>query len=224
MTTSSRSYEDALEGLRQPIEDMMETQRSIRRLLPDPIDDRILFRLIELATKAPTGSNSQNWEFVLIKDRAKKRVLQELYSKAWRIYGSIGRRVRNDDRTLKIMKAVEYQIDHFEEVPVVVVVCARGWRIPFLLPQPSVAYSTYYGSIYPAVQNFLLGARAVGLGAGLVTLPLWNKWAVKRLLRLPLGVEPVCIIPVGWPKGRYGPTTRKPVREVIHIDTFGNKP
>ncbi|MER3396303.1 MAG: nitroreductase [Acidimicrobiia bacterium] len=224
MSEGSKTYELAVEGLSRPFVQVIETQRSIRRLLPDPVDDRILLRLIELATKAPTGSNAQNWEFVLVKDHKKKRALQDLYGKAWRVYGSVGRRVRRDERTIKIMKAVQYQIDHFEEVPVVVVACLRGWRLPFILPQPSVAYSTYYGSIYPAVQNLLLGARAVGLGAGVVTLPLWNKWAIKRLLRLPLSVEPICLIPMGWPKGRYGPTTRKPVTAVTHVDTYGNRP
>lgn len=210
--------------MRRPLEEVMETQRSIRRLLPDPVDDRILLRLIELAVKAPTGSNAQNWEFVLVRDPTKKSVLKGLYRKAWRIYGPLGRRVRRDERTRRTMKAVEYQIEHFDEVPVVVVPCLRGWKIPFVIPQPSLSYSTYYGSIYPAVQNFLLAARAVGLGAGLVTLPLWNKWAVKRLLHLPLGVEPVCLIPVGWPKGRYGPTSRRPAAEVTHLDVYGNKP
>ncbi len=228
MSPKERSHEDTqkdvLEGLKQPLVEVMETQRSIRRLLPDPVDDRIVLRLVELATKAPTGSNAQNWEFVIVKDTEKKRALQRLYKKAWSVYGSVGRRVRTDERTQKIMKAVEYQIRHFDETPVVVVPCLRGWKIPFVIPQPSVAYSTYYGSIYPAVQNFLLAARAVGLGAGLVTLPLWNKWAVKRLLGLPVSVEPVCLIPLGWPKGRYGPTTRKPAAEVTHLDSYGNKP
>ncbi len=223
MSEDYRSYEAALARLESPLREVVETQRSIRRLLPDPVDDRIVLRLIELATKAPTGSNAQNWEFVLVKERRAKEKLKELYSRAWLLYGSAGRRVRRDERTRRIMKAVEYQIEHFEQTPVIVVPCLRGWRLPFFLPQPSLAYSTYYGSIYPAVQNFLLGARAVGLGAGLVTLPLWNKWAVKRLLRLPLSVEPVCLIPVGWPKGRYGPTTRRAVEEVVHVDRYGNK-
>ncbi len=223
MPEEDRSYEAALKRLESPLREVMETQRSIRRLLPDPVDDRIILKLVELATRAPTGSNAQNWEFVLVKERRSKERLKDLYAKAWSLYGSIGRRVRHDDRTRRIMKAVEYQIEHFEETPVVVVPCLRGWKVPFVLPQPSVAYSTYYGSIYPAVQNFLLGARAVGLGAGLVTLPLWNKWAVKRLLKLPLSVEPICLIPVGWPKGRYGPTTRRPVEEVVHVDWYGNR-
>lgn len=220
---SPPSLEEALAGLQMPLEEAMLTQRSIRRLRPDPVDDVILLKLVELATKAPTGSNAQNWEFVAVKDRGKKQRIGELYARAWSLYGSIGRRVRRDERTAKIMRAVEYQIKHFADVPVVMVVCARGWRLPFIVPQPSVAYSTFYGSIYPAVQNFLLAARAIGLGAGIVTLPLWNKWAIKHALKLPVSVEPVCLVPLGWPRGRYGPTSRKPASEVLHIDTYGNR-
>jgi hypothetical protein len=64
----------------------------------------------------------------------------------------------------------------------------------------------------------------MGLGAALITLPLWSTSAVRRLLRLPLSVMPCCIVPMGWPRGRYGPTTRKPVGEVVHLDHFGNQP
>jgi len=87
-----------------------------------------------------------------------------------------------------------------------------------------VAQSSYYGSIYPSVQNLLLAARAIGLGASLITLPLWSTTAARRLLHLPLAVMPCCMVPMGWPRGRYGPTTRKPVGDVVHLDHFGNQP
>jgi nitroreductase len=106
---------------------------------------------------------------------------------------------------------------------VLVVGCLRGNHVPFV-PLPPMAQSSYYGSIYPSVQNLLLAARAMALGAALITLPLWSTSAVRRLLRLPLSVMPCCIVPMGWPRGRYGPTTRKPVGEVVHLDHFGNQP
>jgi nitroreductase len=87
-----------------------------------------------------------------------------------------------------------------------------------------VAASSYYGSIYPSVQNLLLAARAVGLGAALVTLPLWSTVAARRILGLPPSVTPCCVVPLGWPRGRYGPTTRRPVGAVAHLDRYGNRP
>ena len=92
------------------------------------------------------------------------------------------------------------------------------------MPAPAIAESSYYGSIYPSMQNLLLGARAIGLGASLITLPLWSVTSARRILGLPLSVSPACIVPLGWPIGRYGPTTRKPVGDVVHLDQYGNQP
>ena len=89
---------------------------------------------------------------------------------------------------------------------------------------PPMAHSSYYGSIYPSVQNLLLAARAMGLGGALITLPLWSTTAARRILGLPMSVMPCCVVPLGWPLGRYGPTTRKPVGEVVHLDSYGNQP
>ena len=98
----------------------------------------------------------------------------------------------------------------------------RDGRLPFVR-MPHIAESAYWGSIYPSVQNLLLAARAMGLGASLITLPLWSQAAARRILSLPRSVTPVCIVPMGWPRGRYGPTTRKPVEQVAHRDAYGNR-
>ena len=121
---------------------------------------------------------------------------------------------------LKILDAVQWQADHFEEIPVIVVACLKGMRVPF----PPIAATSYYGSIYPSVQNLLLAARAVNLGAALITLPLWSHRSVRRILGLPRKVTPCAVIPLGWPRGRYGPTVRKPVHEVMSFDRYGNRP
>ncbi|MBA2497234.1 MAG: nitroreductase family protein [Acidimicrobiia bacterium] len=213
-----------LARLEAPLGAAMRTQRAVRRLLPDPVDDRIVLRLLELALKAPTGSNGQNWEFVVVKDQAVKARLAVRYREAWRLYGGAGRlQARHDEGMKRILDAVEWQVEHFEELPVLVVACLRGARVP-LLPPPPVAASSFYGSIYPSVQNLLLGARAAGLGASLITLPLWSTVAARRALGLPVSVTPCCIVPLGWPRGRYGPTTRKPIGQVVHLDRYGNQP
>jgi nitroreductase len=206
--------------LSMPLDEAMRTQRSIRRLRPDPVDDGLVLRLIELALKAPTGGNAQNWEFVVVKDPRVKARLGRLNRMAWRVYGRIGRLLMRDrPRMLRIIDAVEWQARNFEQIPVVVVACLRGLRPPF----PPIATGSYYGSIYPSVQNFLLAARAAGLGAGLITLPLWSTILARRALGLPWNVTPCAVIPLGWPRGRYGPTTRRPVEEVAHLDRYGNR-
>jgi nitroreductase len=210
------------EALTMPLEEAMRTQRAIRRLKPDPVDDDLVLHLIELALKAPTGSNAQNWEFIVVKDPAVKARLARLDRMAWSIYGGIGRwmvRRSGDEGAARIIQAVQWQTDHFEEIPVIVVACLKG----IVPPWPTVAAASVYGSIFPSVQNLLLAARAAGLGAALITLPLWSKFLAKRALGLPWNVTPCAVIPLGWPKGRYGPTTRRPVEEVVSLDRYGNR-
>ena len=206
--------------LDMPLEEAMTTQRAIRRLKTDPVDDALVLHLIELALKAPTGSNAQNWEFIVVKDPAVKAKLGRLNRAAWRIYGGLGRRMaRDDERMLKIIDAVEWQAEHFDEIPVIVVACLKG-VIPIW---PPMATGSLYGSIYPSVQNLLLAARAAGLGAALITLPLWSRFLSRRVLGLPFTIAPCAVVPLGWPKGKYGPTRRRPVGEVVSLDRYGNR-
>jgi nitroreductase len=223
MSEAGQAYESTQAGrepLTMSLEEAMRTQRAIRRLKPDPVDDALLLHVIELALKAPTGSNAQNWEFVVVKDPAVKARLARLNRMAWSLYGGLGRRMmRNDPAMLRIIDAVQWQADHFEEIPVVVVACLRQ-LIP---PWPPIMASSMYGSIYPSVQNLLLAARAAGLGAALITLPLWSRLLARWTLGLPWTVTPCAVVPLGWPRGHYGPTTRRPVGEVVSLDRYGNR-
>jgi nitroreductase len=230
MDSQARTYADVEQGLHMPLVDAMTTQRAVRRVLPDPVDDAIVLRCIELALRAPTGSNGQNWEFVVVKDREVKEILGRRYQQAWRIYGGMGERAASGDESMeKILRAVRWQVEHLTEIPVLVVACLRGSgtpKVPKLPNQvlPQIAVSSFYGSIYPSVQNLLLAARAMGLGASLITLPLWSTRTARRALGLPSNVTPCCIVPLGWPRGKYGPTTRRPVGDVVHLDRFGEQP
>lgn len=210
--------------LAMPLLEAITTQRAVRRVLPEPLADHVVTRCIELALEAPTGSNGQNWEFVVVTDRALKERLAAQYRRVWTLYARAGQRVRGDDEQMaRILRSVQWQVDHFADIPVVVVCCLRGgYRRPFV-PSPPIVNSSHYGSIYPSVQNLLLAARAVGLGAALITQPLWSTVVARRLLGLPLTVEPCCAVTLGWPRGRYGPKARKPVAEVIHHDRYGER-
>jgi nitroreductase len=219
---------EALARLDMALLDAMLTQRAVRRVLPDPVDDAVVLRCIELALRAPTGADGQNWEFIVVKDSRIKEKLARRYRQGWKVqyYGLIRRIAVRDESMAKIARAVQWQVDHFTEIPVLVVAClrlgAREGRLP-IVRMPHAAESAYWGSIYPSVQNLLLAARAMGLGASLITLPLWSQTSARRLLNLPASVTPCCIVPLGWPRGRYGPTTRKPVGQVTHLDTYGNR-
>ena len=222
------SAAEALARLDMPLADAMMTQRAVRRVRPDPVDDAVVLKCIELALRAPTSSNGQNWEFIVVKDDRIKKKLAKRYRQAWSLYyGAVIRRVAARDESMaKTARAVQWQVDHFTDIPVLVVACLRlgasDGRVPFV-PMTHAVESGHYGSIYPSVQNLLLAARAMGLGACLITLPLWSVASARRTLNLPRAVTPYCIVPLGWPRGRYGPTTRKPVAEVTHLNTYGNR-
>lgn len=219
-----RSLAALRDRMSMPLEEAMLTQRAVRRVLPDPVDDALVLRCIELALRAPTGSNGQNWEFVIVTDPEPKALLAKRYRQAWSIYGTLGRRMnRKNPSMLKVLDAVQWQVDNFEQIPTLVVPCLKGSRVP-LMPSPPIGPSSYYGSIYPSVQNLLLAARSVGLGASLITLPLWSSTSARRALGLPVSVMPACVVPLGWPRGRYGPTTRRDVGSVTHLNHYGVRP
>ena len=212
-------YAEVANGLSMPLADAMRTQRAVRRLRPDPVDDETLLAVLELATKAPTGSNAQGWEFVAVRDPDVKHALARLNRQAFSIYRRVARRqARGDLQAARMLAAVQYQADHFEDAPVIVVACLHGRAGP-----TSMARAAYYGSIFPAVQNLLLAARAIGLGAALTTLPLWSVRMGRRTLGLPPGITPCALVPLGWPTGNYGPTTRRPIEEIAHVDRYGNR-
>jgi nitroreductase len=226
--TETPTAAEALDGLEMPLRAAMMTQRAVRRVRPDPVDEALVLKCIELALRAPTGAHGENWEFIVVTDRRTKTRLAKRYRQVWSLYYRvvIQRVAARDESMAKVARAVQWQVDHFAEIPVLVVAClrsdARGAKRP-LLPPPHAAESAYYGSIYPGVQNLLLAARAMGLGASLITLPLWGVASARRTLRLPRSVTPMCVVPLGWPRGRYGPTTRRPVADVVHLDRYGNR-
>ena len=124
-----------------------------------------------------------------MRDPDVKAKLARRNRQAWHLYGGLGRWLTRHDPTMpRVLDAVQWQADHFEKIPVIVVACLRGLRLWF----PPMATASYYGSVFPSVQNLLLAARAVNLGAALITLPLWSTWSARRVLGLPLERAALC--------------------------------
>src|SRR3954470_11034011 len=213
-------YAEAADGFTMPLAAAMRTPRAGRLRRPDPVDDETLLAVLDLATKAPTGSNRQGWEFVVVRDPDIKHALARLNRQAHSVYKRFARsQARGDLKAARMLAAVQWQADHFEDAPVIVVACLHGRPGPL-----GMGRAAFYGSIFPAVQNLLLAARAIGLGATLTTLPLWSRTQARRTLQLPARVTPCAVIPLGWPlRGGYGPNTRRPVREIVHLDHYGNR-
>lgn len=224
-TTERPDTAQALESLGMPLAEAMQTQRAVRRLHTDAVPDDLLLRLLELSLKAPTSSNSQDWSYVVVKDRDQKARLGRLYSVLYRAFSPVVERAAARDPDVARQWAPgKWQAENFADIPVFVIPCYRRGLKHMATGWPQISVSSFYGSVYPAVQNLLLGCRAVGLGASIQTLPIWFVPGAKRILGLPWNVNPVCIIPIGWAKGRYGPTKRAPIGEVVHVDRYGNRP
>lgn len=219
------SGEDSLDGLDMPMQDAMRTQRAVRRLWTDPVPREVLVPLLELSLKAPTSSNTQDWCYLVVEDREQKARLGALYRRLYRVFNPVVQWfARNDEGALRQMRPGQWQAENFEDLPVLVIPCYRRNLKHRPVGRPQISVSSFYGSVYPAVQNLLLGCRAAGLGASIQTLPIWYVGGARRILGLPRTMVPVCVIPIGWARGRYGPTTRRPIGEVIHIDRYGNQP
>src|SRR3954464_4964755 len=103
------AYDDVKSGLDMPLQEAMLTQRAVRRVLPDPVDDAVVLRCIELALKAPTGSNAQGWEFIVVKDRAVKEALGHQYAVGWDRAGGTGR-AGDDEALARVMRAPDWQV------------------------------------------------------------------------------------------------------------------
>jgi nitroreductase len=229
-----------------PLLDVMATMRAMRRLKPDPVPDELLTKLVEAATWAPSGSNSQGFQFVVVTDRGQMARLAEVWRNCVDDYlGMQGTAAAvatmGEEGAEKLRAALLFQRDHFAETPAVVVACYAFGRNPAKDPAAAVSTMRALGprqglrtalmapryltlaeasSIYPAVQNLLLAARAHGLGANITIWHLPYEGDVKRILGIPKGVHTYAVIPIGWPRGRFGPVRRKPVETVIHRDRW----
>jgi len=229
--------------------DVMYTCRAMRRLKPDPVPEELLVQLIDAAVQSPSGSNAQTWQFVIVRDRAKMREVQLAWQQGHAFYretlGAAPARAGEDMAAReRMMRAVDYMVEHLDDAPAVIFACVREdvaltavlkspatWRavvrhfgvggaLRFVRGGATGAAQGASASIYPAVQNLLLAARALGLGAVLTTPHLLAPGLFERVLRLPPSVQIAAAIPVGWPKGKFGPVSRPAARDVIAWDTF----
>ena len=203
----------------QDIFDIIHTTRAMRRLKPDPVPDELIRKILQAGICAANGSNRQTWRFLVVTDRSIKEKVQHFYKRAFdevvspRYLNSEAPPGSTTEKYRRQHTAVEYLTDHFHEAPVWIVACLdEGENTP---TRSSGA------SIYPAVQNMLLAARALGLGATLTSRHLMYEEEVEAALGLPPGVHSYAILPIGYPMGRFGPVGRGPLSDVVYENHWG---
>jgi nitroreductase len=197
---------------------IIETTRAMRRLKPDPVADDLIVKILRAGQCAASGGNTQRWRFLVIKDPEIKKRVAAYYQRA--LDEIVGPRYRaaapppgvSPERYQRQQAAIQYLTDHFHEAPVWIVACLEDG------PNPNRSAGA---SIYPAVQNMLLAARALGLGATLTSRHLLYEKEAEEALGIPPGFHSYAILPIGWPMGRFGPVGRGPLAEVVYLDRWG---
>ena len=200
----------------------MSTARSIRRFRPDPIPDDLLRSVLEAATWAPSGSNTQSWRLLVVRDPEQRRQIGEIYRKGFfEFYPAERLASETDPSRQRMMTGAVYLAEHLgTEPPVLVMFCQNAPAAGSNSPS-SVCPWTRGSSIYLAVQNLLLAARASGLGGCLTTVHLLYEAEAKAVFGIPDDVDTFALVPLGYPRDRFGPLRRKPVEEVSFLDTWG---
>jgi nitroreductase len=180
--------------------DLASRQRAIRKIDPErPVDDALIEQMLTVATFAPSGGNRQPFRFIVVHDPGVRAKLAEIYDEvANRRYGNAASRTS------------------WSDVPVLIAVCSESR--PGNTAGAALAQA---GSIFPAVQNLLLAAQALGLGSVLTTLWKEREAEVNAALGLPGGAAVYAILPIGWPDRQYGRNKRQPFSEVTFRDRYG---
>jgi nitroreductase len=199
----------------------LTTTRAIRRYLDEPIPPEALRAILFAATRAPTGSNRQPFRFLVLTDgpnaRAAKKLIGDGARRTWGAkreadrYGT-GSGTADDSPKARLARTMQQFVDEFERVPVLILPCLVRYREP----TPSEG-----ASVYPACQNVLLAARALGYGGAFTG---WNfpvDTELRELLGIPAGTFIAGTITLGKPAGRHGPVRRRPMPELVYEETWG---
>ena len=194
--------------------EVINSQRAMRRLKPDPVPEELIWKLLDAAVKAPSGGNRQPWNFIVIRDDETKTKIAEWYLDGWnKTYGPVKQAAMASPTTARTYASADHLANHLAEVPVLIIATINTAGV--------APVSTSGASIYPAVQNLMLAARALGLGTTITTLHRTHEAEVKQLLGVPEGVDTMALIPLGYPVGKFGPTNRIPTEKVVYWDKWG---
>ncbi|MGD1241017.1 nitroreductase family protein [Mycobacterium seoulense] len=197
--------------------EVMSTARTIRRFTDQPVDDATLARCLDAARWAPSGANAQGWRFVVLRSPEQRAVVAKAAAQALQViepvYGMARPAAEDNSRRARTYRATYELHDRAGEFTSVLFAQQH---------YPTASELLLGGSIFPAMQNFLLAARAQGLGACLTS---WASYGGERLMREAIGVPDDWLIAghvvVGWPKGRHGPLRRRPLAQFVNLDRWG---
>jgi nitroreductase len=190
--------------------EVVQSQRAARTFLPDDVDDATVARILTAATHAPSAENSQPFVFIVVRDPGLRAAIGDLTARLW----DGGARALEEER---LSPAFLEDVDRgarggIAAAPVLVVVCGDT-RLTYAQSMDA--------SVFPAVQNLLLAAHALGIGSTLTTLPLLGGAELTEPLGLPPEIVPIAVIPLGHLPKPLGPPRRQPLSEKAHLNRYG---
>src|SRR5215467_2348891 len=216
----------------------IHTARALRQLKQDPVPDVVITQILDAAIRAPSAGNTQNWAFIVVRDPEQRHKLGAIYRKASNIasamYAARDRPIHmTEEQFQRFMTSGAYLWDHMGDAPVILVPCQTRPQLPppEALPpdiRANFAFEQAYverirgASIYPAVQNIILACRALGLGTTITTNHIRCEDEVKAVLGIPDDVQTFAMMPIGYPRGKFGPLTRRPIAEVAHVNHWSH--
>ena len=197
----------------------IRTLRSTRRLRPDPVEPEKIHAILEAAGKAPSGSNTQPWDFLLLTDPETKKRVRDLTVRGLKIYlessllfprNTVDSYLQSDDPVVHLAK-------NTDRTPVLILVCLNAKRAKRLTDEWAwLEEQANWASVFPAMQNILLAARALGLGSAVSIFPLFYLSELKQLLHIPDYVKPGILVYVGYPLSSFKEPKRTSIENFVH--------
>jgi len=206
------------------------TTRAIRRFTDEPVSDDDLLTCLRAAQQAPSGGNVQPQRYVVVTDPDVKARVGEWYRRAFARYSRSlpdGSAIADDDARATWERGVRaswHLADHFGDAPAIVVFLQAVMPWAPSDDEGPMDIGRLDASVYPAVQNFCVAARALGLGTALTTVARIHTAEIFAVLAIPEGkYEIAAMVPVGRPAGNFGVARRHPVENVTHWNAFGTR-
>jgi nitroreductase len=196
-----------------------------RRFLDRPIAEADLLKILETANMAPSGSNAQPWEFVVVRAAETRRQIQRLYEEVWGPYKEtaiIRGRTTLSPRAVKALKTGDEFAAQLAIVPVHVLVFLDRpkMRVERGSPDDLTNFGATYGSVFPAIELMMLSARALGIATAMTTMLSSREPETKALLGAPAEYQLITLIPMGYPETAFKRPYRKSVLPRIHDERW----
>src|SRR6202046_2731401 len=192
----------------------METCSAARYLKPDPVPQDLIERVIYAATRASSPGNSQQWDFIVVRNREAKQKIRDLLAprfKAMRAGAPAGQ------VTNRMIDGAMHLAETLNEVPAIIFVCG-----PVAYPPNAPLEQFVWSALYPAAQNLIVAARSLGLGTTFTTFHMFMENELRELLGIPEGIKFGVMIPIGWPQNDFVKVKRKQISKVIHWDKWSD--